>query len=399
MSRSRRGRRAAGGPADDGAAGPAPAGRDQRLLLISVAVSAGFAVISSVWGILSGSSMIVFDGLYSFASVGLSVLAVLGLRFARRGPDERFPWGREAVEPLVVVVKAATLAALCLYAVVGGIGEGGLKARSTRGSIGESWWSKRFLDVLESFALGSRLTRGRNYARAGQVLSLEVGPGEVRARVQGSRPEPYAVTVRLNAYDDATWTRVEAALAEQALFTARLLAGEMPAQIEQVFAEADAPLFPTGVGQLAMQCTCPDWGVPCKHIAATFYLLAEAFDDDPFEILHWRGRDRDTLLEHLRARRSPTPKRSRRPATPPNPYPLGAAAALAQTPGPALAEALDRFWVPPVPLPARPAALVTEVDLLLRQLATPPATLGGAELTDRLRAYYAALKPPPTIKE
>ena len=59
--------------------------------------------------------------------------------------------------------------------------EGGLKARSTRGAIGESWWSRRFLDVLESFALGARLTRGRNYARAGQVLSLEVGPGEVRA--------------------------------------------------------------------------------------------------------------------------------------------------------------------------------------------------------------------------
>ena len=49
--------------------------------------------------------------------------------------------------------------------------EGGLKARSTRGAIGESWWSKRFLAVLESFALGTRLTRGRNYARAGQVLT------------------------------------------------------------------------------------------------------------------------------------------------------------------------------------------------------------------------------------
>jgi cation diffusion facilitator family transporter len=97
--------------------------RDQRLLLVSVAVSAAFAVISSVWGLLSGSSMIVFDGLYSFASVGLSMLAVFGLRFARRGPDERFPWGREAVEPLVVVVKAATLGALCLYAAVGGIGD------------------------------------------------------------------------------------------------------------------------------------------------------------------------------------------------------------------------------------------------------------------------------------
>ena len=95
--------------------------RDQRLLLLSVWVSAGFAVVSSVWGILSGSSMIVFDGLYSFASVGLSVLAVMALRFARRGPDERFPWGREAAEPVVVIFKAGILAALCVYAAVQGV--------------------------------------------------------------------------------------------------------------------------------------------------------------------------------------------------------------------------------------------------------------------------------------
>jgi cation diffusion facilitator family transporter len=95
--------------------------RDQRLLMFSIWASAGFAVLSSVWGILSGSSMIVFDGLYSFVSIGLSVLAVLALRFSRRGADERFPWGRDAAEPLVVVIKAATLAALCAYAAVGGI--------------------------------------------------------------------------------------------------------------------------------------------------------------------------------------------------------------------------------------------------------------------------------------
>jgi len=94
--------------------------RDRRLLLLSVYASAGFAVLSSVWGILSGSSMIVFDGLYSFASIGLSGLGLFALRFTARGADERFPWGREVVEPMVVVVKATTLAALCAYAAVGG---------------------------------------------------------------------------------------------------------------------------------------------------------------------------------------------------------------------------------------------------------------------------------------
>jgi cation diffusion facilitator family transporter len=97
--------------------------RDRRLLLLSVWASAAFAVVSSVWGVLSGSSMIVFDGLYSFASIGLSLLAVLALRTSRRGADERYPWGREAWEPLVVVIKAVALGALCVYAVVGAVGD------------------------------------------------------------------------------------------------------------------------------------------------------------------------------------------------------------------------------------------------------------------------------------
>jgi cation diffusion facilitator family transporter len=99
------------------------AARDHRLLMLSVWASVGFAVLSSVWGVLSGSSMIVFDGLYSFVSVGLSLLAVMALRTVRRGPDENYPWGREVWEPLVVVVKALALAALCVYAVIGGVSD------------------------------------------------------------------------------------------------------------------------------------------------------------------------------------------------------------------------------------------------------------------------------------
>ena len=102
-------------------AAPTASARDQRLILLSIWASAGFAVLSTVWGIALGSSMIVFDGLYSFVSIGLSVLAVLALRFTSRGADERFPWGREVAEPLVVVIKAATLGALCVYAAIGGV--------------------------------------------------------------------------------------------------------------------------------------------------------------------------------------------------------------------------------------------------------------------------------------
>src|SRR4051794_24194766 len=101
-------------PADD-------APREGRLLMVSVWASAGFAVGSSVWGLLSGSSMIVFDGMYSFVSIGLSLLAVLALRVSRRGPSPDYPWGPEMWEPLVVVVKALALAVLCAYAAVGGV--------------------------------------------------------------------------------------------------------------------------------------------------------------------------------------------------------------------------------------------------------------------------------------
>jgi cation diffusion facilitator family transporter len=107
----------------DGHEGASSGPADTRTLLISVWASAGFAVLALGWGLLLGSQLILFDGLYSFASVGLSLLAVLALRTAHKGPDERYPWGREAWEPLTIVVKAAALGGLCVYALVGGIAD------------------------------------------------------------------------------------------------------------------------------------------------------------------------------------------------------------------------------------------------------------------------------------
>ncbi|GAA3772418.1 SWIM zinc finger family protein [Micromonospora maritima] len=307
--------------------------------------------------------------------------------------------------------------------------EGGLRARSTRGAIGQSWWSRRFVEVLESFALGSRLTRGRAYARRGQVLRLDVSPGEVTAEVQGSRPKPYPVRIGLAAYPEEVWRRIEAQLAGQAFFSARLLAGDLPAELEGVFAEAGAPLFPARVGELAQRCGCPDFAVPCKHLAATFYLLAEAFDADPFQLLHWRGRSRADLLARLRALRGahpadvppdiasgvPSDIASGVPAVdvppgadpavvvPPGPDPavvgtpagpaaatpvLGAARVLAGLPSVEPDEELARFWLAPTPLPDRPPTLATGPELLLRQLGPPGAGIGGPGLAERLRRAY-----------
>ncbi|QDY09972.1 hypothetical protein FJK98_24790 [Micromonospora sp. HM134] len=288
--------------------------------------------------------------------------------------------------------------------------DGGLKARSTRGAIGVSWWSRRFLEVLESFALGTRLTRGRAYARRGQVLRLDVSPGRVEASVQGSRPRPYPVTIALPPFPDALWDRVERELAGQAFFSARLLAGDLPAELEELFAVAGAPLFPRSVGELTQRCGCPDVAVPCKHLAATFYLLAEAFDADPFQLLHWRGRSRDALLGRLRALRAeavgsaaPTGRDAGTPGRTPSvvdgaaggpPAPVaGAARVLADLPDVPLTGAVDRFWVSPVPLPDRPPILATGPELLLRQLGAPAAAIGGPGLLERLRRAYQALDP------
>ena len=180
--------------------------------------------------------------------------------------------------------------------------EGGIKARSKRGAIGEQWWSRRFIAVLESYGMSGRLQRGRNYARRGQVLEFSLAAGKVTARVQGSRPQPYRVTITVLPLTAAQWREVESRLAAQALFRARLLAGEMPAEIEQVFADGGTPLFPASARDLTMNCNCPDWGVPCKHLAAVCYVLAEAFDDDPFAMLAWRGKGRDDLLAALRGK-------------------------------------------------------------------------------------------------
>ena len=101
--------------------------------------------------------------------------------------------------------------------------ENGLKARSSRGDIGATWWSRRFIDVLESLGMSGRLARGRNYARAGQVLGFELTTGYVTAQVQGSRPRPYRVRIQVMPLTVRQWERAEQALAAQALFRAKLL--------------------------------------------------------------------------------------------------------------------------------------------------------------------------------
>src|SRR5689334_20581796 len=177
--------------------------------------------------------------------------------------------------------------------------KGGIRAQSKRGSFGESWWAKRWISTLESFDIGARLGRGRSYARGGQVLSIDVAKGEIKAKVQGSSPTPYKITVKLKALTTADWKKLTEALGSQAIFAAKLMAGEMPQEVEQVFKDNRLSLFPERSRDLETDCSCPDWSNPCKHIAAVYYLLAEEFDRDPFLLFKLRGRTREELIEAL----------------------------------------------------------------------------------------------------
>jgi uncharacterized Zn finger protein len=207
--------------------------------------------------------------------------------------------------------------------------KGGIKAQSRRGAFAESWWARRWLAVLEGFSIGTRLHRGRAYARRGQVLGIAITEGRVEAQVQGSREKPYDVVLEVKTLSPADWDKLGGVLAREARFAARLLAGAMPDDIEDAFRSAGLSLFPERRQDLRTSCSCPDWSNPCKHIAAVYYLLGEEFDRDPFLIFRLRGRERAALLAAL-GETGPAPGGER---------PLPPAEAPAKLPA-----ASDPFW-------------------------------------------------------
>ncbi len=181
----------------------------------------------------------------------------------------------------------------------------GIKAKAKRGQrFGKTWWASKWIAALDPLVDSARLQRGRNYARKGQVMEINIEPGHITARVQGSRRTPYKVRIDIPPLDDAEWEKVIDAMAQQAIFAAKLLAGEMPPDIEEAFKTAKVSLFPSSRKDLSTSCSCPDWANPCKHVAAVYYLLGERFDEDPFMIFHLRGRTKEAIMDGLQARRA-----------------------------------------------------------------------------------------------
>ena len=271
----------------------------------------------------------------------------------------------------------------------------GIKARTRRGGFGQSWWASRWIAALERLVNPGRLARGRAYARTGRVLSLDVGRDGVVARVLGTRPEPYVVTIRFATLGDDAWELVFERMASEALYAARLLSEEMPETIEDVFAAAGTSLFPAEQRDMVTSCTCPDWANPCKHIAAVHYLLGERFDADPFLMFLLRGRDKEQIVEALRSRRlgaaAVSPGSAASPAS--SASPSGAGATPAGSGSSSASADARAFWS--APAAAGEVALkfaAPDADALpVKQLGPAPFARDPAALVAALEATYRAI--------
>jgi len=175
-------------------------------------------------------------------------------------------------------------------------------AVGSRNAFAETWWGRAWIDALENTSLDAgRLTRGRTYARRGAVEPITVTPGLAKAKIHGSAPRPYSSSVGVKQLSDTDWDRFLDTIASRAAHIAALLDHDMPPELVDDAQAAGVRLLP-GVGDLTPDCSCPDWGWPCKHASALCYQIARLLDVDPFVLLLLRGRGEHELMDELRTR-------------------------------------------------------------------------------------------------
>jgi uncharacterized Zn finger protein len=287
---------------------------------------------------------------------------------------------------------------------------------------GEPQLAVAFLGTFESLRMGPTFARGRRDERAGHVRQLTVSGSLVVALVRGpDDAKAFRARIAVRSFGAAEWARVEQDLAAEARFAAELLAGRMPAGIGAVFEAAGLSLLPLSLDEVAMDCACERWPMPCVHLAATCYALARSFEADPFGVFTWRGRGRDELLLHLRDLRSASAFEFSAAGSMAGSI-VGAAGSIVEAAGSAVgaggsavgaassredgpddrgdpAETGDfgdiaAFWggaeVSGAPVGGRPGA-ASRPDALLDQLDPPPLSHEGRPIVDLLRPAYQVL--------
>ena len=173
----------------------------------------------------------------------------------------------------------------------------GIKLRDLKAQHSLSWLAERWLELGDQLASAQHLLQGREYARAGQTISLQIGPGRIDAEIQGRAAQPYATRLRIPVLDELQWNRVINAMADEAVYAAKLLAREFPLGVSVLFTSLGLELLPP-IESVQVECDCPHAG-PCKHAVTIWHLLADRLDDAPLLIFTLRGLPGDELVERL----------------------------------------------------------------------------------------------------
>lgn len=266
---------------------------------------------------------------------------------------------------------------------------GGIKLIGQSGHFPESWPAQRWMRVVELAAPGESLVEGLAYAAQGQTRRMNAEPGRVVGAVQGRAYTAYEAEIPLPTFTHEQWERAVRAMTEQAGYAAKLLAGDLPTNIEDVFAPLGLHLFPAQPTEMVPSCTCREETKPwCKHACCLAYLAAERFATDPFLIFTLRGMPREELIERLRQHRSVAGSG------------LGSAPVYAprvpgasDVPSKPLEALVDRFWEPgphlqDLDLPIEPPVVSHP---LLRRLGTSPFTSGRFPLVGLLATCYEVI--------
>lgn len=165
--------------------------------------------------------------------------------------------------------------------------------------FGKTWWGEHWLRSLENVDYNNRLPRGASYARRGYVLSVNIKGNEMKARVRGSRATPYRVNIIVPPFfEEQTEQLIDKIVARPALIS-KLLNRELDPAILQIAEEVGLKVFPRQWTDFKMQCSCPDWAVPCKHLAAVIYMISREIDNNPFLVFEMHKVD---LLDELKKR-------------------------------------------------------------------------------------------------
>ena len=258
-----------------------------------------------------------------------------------------------------------------------------LTSRSRRGVVGRYWWAQRFSQIIGDSSPPERLHRGRSLARGGSVFRFRIETGEARAEVRHSRTELHEVVIRHAPLAPEQWDVLLEVLVSRAIYLGALLGGRLEPELDEQLRERGVDLFPHDLADLEMECSCPDPIVPCSHIAAVFYLVAERLDKDPFLLFRFRGRRRDLILSEcrrLRAAYSLTTPRSEEE----DPNPAGDVGEES-----AVLEA-GAFWGNRETIGKLTASSATSEEgvPVLDELGPPPTVEGGSASDRALREAY-----------